>query len=55
MGWLLKLGHVVNPERDEKDLDDELSFHLEMETQQYVDRGHSLVEARRLLCVTLAE
>ncbi len=48
MGWLLKLGHVVNPERDEKDLDDELSFHLEMETQQYVDRGHSLVEARRL-------
>ena len=38
---------LLNPRRAERELDDELAFHVECETRKLVDRGLDPVEARR--------
>ena len=42
----LRLRALVSPRRVEKDLDDELSFHIEREAQRLIDDGVSPEEAR---------
>jgi putative ABC transport system permease protein len=46
-GVWLKIRSLLRPERVEKELEDELSFHLEMETEQNLSRGMPPIEARR--------
>jgi predicted permease len=43
----LRLRALVAPRQVERDLDDELAFHIERQTRKYVDEGVDPVEARR--------
>jgi predicted permease len=43
----LRLRALVAPRAVERDLDDELAFHVERQTKKYVDEGIDPVEARR--------
>src|SRR6187200_93154 len=44
---VLRCRALLNPRRAERELDDELAFHVECETRKLVDRGLDPVEARR--------
>lgn len=46
-GILTRLIEAVFPGRVERELDDEIEFHLEQETERFVRAGHSRAEARR--------
>ena len=43
----LRIRALVNPRRAERELDDELAFHIACETQKLVDSGVDPDEARR--------
>jgi hypothetical protein len=43
--WL-RVRALLAPRRVERELDDELAFHLEMETRKHVAAGSSLEDAR---------
>src|SRR5262245_56325852 len=45
--WTLRLRALLRPRRVERDLDDELAFHIERETRKLVDQGMAAEEARR--------
>jgi predicted permease len=45
--WRLRVRALFSPGRVERDLEDELSFHIERETQQLTDQGMDPAEARR--------
>jgi putative ABC transport system permease protein len=51
MAWYHELasaiGALIGRKRDDRELDEELRFHLDMETRRYVDSGLSPDEARR--------
>ena len=44
--WLLRLRGEGRPDAD-RELDAEVTFHLEMETRKYLEQGHDLDEAER--------
>ena len=46
--WTLRLRALVRPGRAERDLHDELAFHLERETKKLVDEGMPPAEARHV-------
>jgi predicted permease len=43
----LRLRALVAPRQAERDLDDELAFHIERQTRKYIDEGIDPIEARR--------
>lgn len=43
----LRLRSILNRRRVEQELDDELRYHVERQTDQYVAEGMALEEARR--------
>ena len=45
--WILRLRALARPDRAERDLQDELAFHLERETRKLIDEGVSPMEARQ--------
>lgn len=52
MRWLLRRLRVLTRNRDvERDMDDEISFHVAMETQENTRRGMNAAEARRAALV----
>jgi predicted permease len=46
--FTLRLRALLSPRRAERDLDDELAFHLERETRKHIDNGVDPEAARRL-------
>ena len=46
MSWLSRLVRVIRSNRLNRDLDDEMQFHLEALTEEYIKEGLSLDEAR---------
>src|SRR5918995_4738157 len=44
--WRLRVRALLAPRRVERELDDELSFHIEREIHELLDRGLSPAEAR---------
>ena len=44
--WKLRARALFSPNRVERELDDELSFHIERETQKLVAAGMSQAEGR---------
>lgn len=46
-GWSKQLGALVRKESVERDLDEEMAFHLEMETRKNVESGMTEADARR--------
>ena len=44
--WILRLRSLVRPRRGERDLHDELSFHIERETKKLIDAGMEPARAR---------
>src|SRR5688500_17723431 len=42
----LRLGALLTPRRVERELNEELAFHLERETQQLIDKGLDPADAR---------
>jgi hypothetical protein len=42
----LRLRALLAPRRVERELDEELAFHIEREAQQHIDRGVSSADAR---------
>lgn len=45
-GWTLRLRAFIRPGRVERELHDELAFHLERETRKLIDEGMSAAGAR---------
>ena len=43
---LLRGRALLNPQRAERELDDELAFHVECETRKLVDQGLAPIDAR---------
>src|SRR4051812_48691021 len=43
-----RLRTLIFREREERDLSEEILFHIEMETRKYIDAGYSARDARRL-------
>ncbi|MBY0497356.1 MAG: ABC transporter permease [Cyanobacteria bacterium] len=46
--WLLRARALLSPRRAERDLNDELSFHLDRETQKLIEQGRSPEDARAM-------
>ena len=44
--WLTKLRYLLSPKQS-REIDEELRFHIERQTQAYVESGITLQEARR--------
>src|SRR5260370_15115293 len=47
MSWLSRLANVFHTNRLDRDLDDELQFHIETRTEDLIATGMSRAEARR--------
>ena len=45
---LLRIRALVAPRRVERELDEELAFHIERETQKHISSGLSRIDARAL-------
>lgn len=51
---LTRLRGLLQRRRATREMEDELRFHVEMETESNIKRGLSHAEARRVGCVTSA-
>ena len=47
MSWVRRLRSLMNRRSLDRELDEELSFHLEMRERQYIEQGQEPAEARR--------
>ena len=47
MSWIRRVRYSFQKQRLEENLDDELQFHIEMRTQEFVAAGMAPEEARR--------
>ena len=45
MSWLSRLGSVIRSDRLNRDLDEEMRFHLDARTEEYTRAGFALDEA----------
>ena len=52
-GWYLRLRAMTARRTVERELDDELQFHVDHETELLISRGHEPAEARRLALASL--
>lgn len=51
-GWKKRIRAIVRKETVERELDEEMAFHLEMETQKNIESGMNPKEARRQAAIT---